>query len=89
MWPIWGRQDPGGPHIRPMNFAIWDVFGNSENMQINILQTIDVTGGIKLGQEYTWVIIWMLNSATHWVLEQNSTLLIENVLLMCIFWSKP
>ena len=24
MGPIWGRQDPGGPHVRPMNFAIWD-----------------------------------------------------------------
>ena len=23
MGPIWGRQDPGGPHIGPMNFAIW------------------------------------------------------------------
>ena len=23
MGPIWGRQDPGGPHVRPMNFAIW------------------------------------------------------------------
>ena len=22
--PIWGRQDPGGPHAGPMNFAIWD-----------------------------------------------------------------
>ena len=21
--PIWGRQDPGGPHVDPMNFAIW------------------------------------------------------------------
>ena len=20
----WGRQDPGGPHVGPMNFAIWD-----------------------------------------------------------------
>ena len=20
--PIWGRQDPGGPHVGPMNFAI-------------------------------------------------------------------
>ena len=25
MGPIWGRQDPGGPHVGPMNFAIWDV----------------------------------------------------------------
>ena len=21
---IWGRQDPGGPHVGPMNFAIWE-----------------------------------------------------------------
>ena len=23
MGPIWGRQDPGGPHVGPRNFAIW------------------------------------------------------------------
>ena len=23
MGPIWVRQDPGGPHVGPMNFAIW------------------------------------------------------------------
>ena len=23
MGPIWGRQDPGGPHVGSMNFAIW------------------------------------------------------------------
>ena len=26
MGPIWGRQDPGGPHVGPMNFAIWGSF---------------------------------------------------------------
>ena len=26
MGPTWGRQDPGGPHVGPMNFAIWDCF---------------------------------------------------------------
>ena len=25
MVPIWGRQDPGGPHVGPMNVVIWDV----------------------------------------------------------------
>ena len=25
MRPIWGRQDPGGPHVGPMNFAIWEI----------------------------------------------------------------
>ena len=24
MGPIWGRQDPGGPHGGPMNFVIWE-----------------------------------------------------------------
>ena len=24
MGPTWGRQDPDGPHVGPMNFAIWD-----------------------------------------------------------------
>ena len=24
MGPIWGRQDPGGAYVGPMNFAIWD-----------------------------------------------------------------
>ena len=24
MGPIWGRQDPGGAHVGPMNFAIWE-----------------------------------------------------------------
>ena len=23
MGAIWGRQDPGGPHVGLMNFAIW------------------------------------------------------------------
>ena len=23
MGPIWGRQDPGGPHAGPMNLTIW------------------------------------------------------------------
>ena len=23
MGPTWGRQDPGGPHVGPMNFAVW------------------------------------------------------------------
>ena len=24
MGPIWGRQDPAGGHVGPMNFAIWE-----------------------------------------------------------------
>ena len=25
MGPLWGRQDPGGPHVGPTNSAIWEV----------------------------------------------------------------
>ena len=28
MGPIWGRQDPGGPHVSPMNFDIWVLKGS-------------------------------------------------------------
>ena len=30
MGPIWGRQDPGGPHDGPMNFAIWVAIPSAE-----------------------------------------------------------
>ena len=26
MGPIWGRQDPGGPHVGPMSFAFWELY---------------------------------------------------------------
>ena len=29
MEPIWGRQNPGGPHVGPMNFAVWEVYLHS------------------------------------------------------------
>ena len=30
-WPIWGRQDQGGPHVGPTNFAIWVSFRTEDN----------------------------------------------------------
>ena len=27
MGPIWGRQDPGGPHVGPMDFVFWACLG--------------------------------------------------------------
>ena len=32
MGPIWGRQDPDGPHVGHMNFAIWDDIPHLTNM---------------------------------------------------------
>ena len=28
MGPIWGRQDPGGPNVGPMNLATWGIVMN-------------------------------------------------------------
>ena len=60
--PIWGRQDPDGPHVSPMNFAIWE--GTSEawacttasnlcsNGLIVILRTLTKT---IVGTCYFWI----------------------------------
>ena len=37
MGPIWGRQDPGGPHVGPMNFAIWEVLPCFANYHISVI----------------------------------------------------
>ena len=29
MGPNWGRQDPSGPHVGPINFAIWVAYSVS------------------------------------------------------------
>ena len=49
MGPIWGRQDPGGPHVGPMNFAMWDCTlkmsgSNSEYFQVlAVLEVVSTT----------------------------------------------
>ena len=35
MGPIWGRQDPGGPHVGPMNFAIWACIPTVHSRNVN------------------------------------------------------
>ena len=41
MGPIWGRQDQGGPHVGPMNFAIWAVSSKVEILHSNIIKWYD------------------------------------------------
>ena len=33
---IWGRQDPGGPHVGPMNLAIWVVSLYNEELEFTL-----------------------------------------------------
>ena len=39
--PIWGRQDPGGPHVGPMNFVIWGTL-SSVNQKHNTVKVSNV-----------------------------------------------
>ena len=39
MGPIWGRQDPGGPHVGPINLAIWN---GSQLAGITIMWLVDL-----------------------------------------------
>ena len=34
MGPIWGWQDPGRPHVGPMNLAIWVIVYQTKFMEI-------------------------------------------------------
>ena len=38
MGPIWGQQDPGGPHVGPMNIAIWEYIVQCYYNVVNFLQ---------------------------------------------------
>ena len=40
MGPIWGPQDPGGPHVGPMNLAIW---GGYDFKCVNFKHSLGVT----------------------------------------------
>ena len=37
--PIWGRQDPGGPHVGPMNLAIWDRYSDDQYVPLAVTYT--------------------------------------------------
>ena len=38
MGPIWGRQDPGGPHVVPMNLVVWDVCCTAKSNKLDKLR---------------------------------------------------
>ena len=56
MGPIWGRQDPGGPHVGPMNFAIWGYIHVSHSNQLYHIHYKSTLLEYKLGQFYSTII---------------------------------
>ena len=43
MGPICGRQDPGGPHVGPMNFAIWAASKAMTHAFVHVASNNDLT----------------------------------------------
>ena len=58
--PIWGRQDPGGPHVGPMSLAIWDwlqwLTGVKEHLNSGLPMT---TSGPLYQHGLTCIITWI------------------------------
>ena len=54
MGPIWGRQDPGGPHVGPNNFAIWDSICDWNIIVIIISIIFNHFGHDESVQDYDW-----------------------------------
>ena len=49
MRPIWGLQDPGGPHVCPIDFAIWDgrVLSIFSHMHVTKSGTVEILDWIN------------------------------------------
>ena len=58
MGPIWDRQDPGGPHVGPMTFAIWVDTNGLANW------TIKHSGRLNLSEEVKSIWSLQLRSIT-------------------------
>ena len=57
MGPIWGRQDPRGPHVGPMNLAMWDCLGvifKGDKITYSIETCIRGSGNPAWPREWVW-----------------------------------
>ena len=42
MGPIWGRQGPGGPHVGPVNFTVWESYYRLSCQALGIGELVSV-----------------------------------------------
>ena len=59
MGSIWGPKDPGGPHIGPMNFAIWELLRHASEPVKSwfgywLIQVHRLTGGGNQDNGRSW-----------------------------------
>ena len=87
MGPIWGRQDPGGPHVGPMSLAIW---ANIDNQSFHST----VLAKQHTNTLYRDLLIWYF-SLTHWPQWEAALILLEifkfisKIHILSISWNCP
>ena len=73
MGPIWGRQDPGGPHVGPVNFTVWG--SSRSSTQLTILSHLIIASW----QHYNPKTTWKMFQAVGWHLSPIRTLIYKNI----------
>ena len=73
--PIWGRQDPCGPHVGHMNFAIWDVV-------LNVCNSTPKAHAVRISArnifllnhilDLCYLLPWIINKKQNYVRNSNS-----------------
>ena len=79
MGPTWGRQDPDGPHVGPMNLAIWDVkcahdISTIDNLELVLVidwcqHAITWTCNMQHTMQHaiTWIMIIQFSNTCRWL----------------------
>ena len=85
MEPIWGRQDPGGPHVGPMNFSIW-VKANCLESSVGITIPVPPHSWVVTEPHLSWKLVW-INSLAPGKFEWNFRYIIFKWILVIDGWS--
>ena len=90
MGPIWGRQDPGGPNVGPMNFAIWvgiQLSTVTTRSSIIAFNTAEITtqqrSHIKLTDQTP---LWSSHTKSNRLCIRSKTAQSEVRLIFCWYW---
>ena len=68
MGPIWGRQGPGGPHVGPMNFAIWDNWLNFHTRHQSRTHRLPGNANVidtQIWRNEVWILLFSLIDTPH------------------------
>ena len=81
MGPIWGRQDPDGPHVGPMNFAIWVYFQAKRNIpEKKMKQKCEYRSKPSISMPfYEWINISVLFAQVRLIIYEQKYKLMEKI----------